>query len=239
MTRLLRDPIARIALALWAGTAAVYFVPGVPADFLVRMGDRYNTLPLWAWAAAGCIYGVAAVGDRSERRFWWLQAVSFWALLAIEVPWALANGNNSASWNVASECCYFVYYLCQLLSVARTRSARAAAIGVPVAVAAALSLMAVRGSALYDGAWPSYLSYLAFDLTMAIVFWRMRSGADARWSGIYTGLAITALLVFGTDVLDMLWYVGWITMDSGTKADLLWTLPPLGYALVSRFGREG
>ena len=41
-----------------------------------------------------------------------------------------------------------------------------------------------------------------------------------------------------TDGLDMLWYENLLKIDSGMKTDIFWTLPPLAYVLVARFGRQ-
>lgn len=235
---LLKDPIARVVTALWLGTAALYFLPGVPADFLVRLGDRYSTLPLWPWAAAACVFGLSRVTNPAQRRFWLLQAASFAALLAIEIPWALSRAGNTAAWNIAAEWCYFAYYAFQLISVARTRRGALLAGVTSIAAAVALSLMAATHSVAYDNAWPSYLTYLAFDAGMVIVFLRQRPHVSARWSAIFLGLALTSAVVFATDTLDMFSYVKWLNLPSGMKTDILWTLPPLGYALVARLGRQ-
>lgn len=236
--RLLRDPIARVALIVWAGIVLLYFLPGVPADFLERLGDRYSTLPIWPWASAACVFGLANVRNRDERRFWQLQAVSFSALLAIELPWALARAGNTPAWDITAEWCYFVYYACQLASAARTREGATNAVAACVAAAAGLTAMALLRKAAYDSAWPSYITYLAFDAAMLIVFLRRRRDASAAWSGIFLGLAITSAIVLVTDGLDMLWYENLLKIDPGMKTDIFWTLPPIAYALVARFGRQ-
>jgi hypothetical protein len=237
-SRLFRDPIVRAALVIWAGTAALYFTPGVSQDFLERLGDRYSTLPLWPWAVAACLYGLSRVKARDERRFWILQAVSFAALLLIEVPWALEQASVNTTWNVVMECCYFTYYACQLMSGSRTGAARRAAVLACAGATAGLSVMAVAQLPIYDSTWPSYLTYLAFDVAMIVVFFRSRRDRSAAWSAIFVGLAVTSALVLVTDALDMLSYVEWIRMPSGMKTDILWTLPPLCYVLVARFGRQ-
>jgi hypothetical protein len=236
--RLFRDSIVRAALVVWAGTAAVYFVPGISHTFLERLGDRYSTLPLWPWTAAACVYGLGRVKTREERRFWFLQAASFMALLAIEVPWALDKASVNTTWNIVMEWCYFTYYACQLMSGTRTRAGTVGAACACAAAAAALSIMALTYLPMYDSAWPSYLTYLAFDAAMAAVFWRCRRVSPRVWSSIFAGLVFTSALVFVTDALDMFSYVEWIRMPAGMKTDILWTLPPLCYVLVVRVGRQ-
>lgn len=236
--RLLKDPIVRVATLLWLATAALYFLPGVPADFLERMGDRYSTLSLWPWAAAACVYGQRRVANGNERRFWILQAASFASLLAIEVPWALARAGDTAAWNIAAEWFYFVYYGCQLMSAARTRAGVVRAGLIAAAAAASLSAMAIKYNAIYDPGWPSYITYLAFDASMAVVFWRRCRDAAPGWKDIFTGLALTSLLILATDALDMLSYEQILNMPAGMRTDILWTLPPLCYALVARFGHQ-
>lgn len=236
--QLAKDPIVRVATVLWLGTSALYFLPGVPADFLERLGDRYSTLPLWPWAAAACVFGLGRVTNPAQRRFWILQALSFAALLAIEVPWALSRASNTAAWNIAAEWCYAAYYGCQLMSVTRTRGGAVRAGLITTAVALALSAMAIYKSALYDTAWPSYLIYVALDAAMVIVFWRLRTTVSARWGMIFTGLALTSGLVLVTDVLDMFSYEEMLHLVSGMRTDILWTLPPLCYTLVARLGRQ-
>jgi hypothetical protein len=238
IARLARDPIARAAALLWLAMAALYFIPGVQRDFLERLGDRYSTLPLWPWAAAACVYGLRRVTGSKERRFWILQAVSFIALLAIEVPWALARLGNTPGWNIAAEWCFFVYFGCQLASAAETRAGVVAAGSASAAAAAALSVMALAYSAIYDPAWPSYILYVAFDGAMVVAFWHRARKESAAWSPIFAGLAMTSAIVLVTDALDMLSYEGILKIQSGMKTDILWTLPPLCYALVARFGRQ-
>lgn len=233
-----KDPIARVVALLWLGTAALYFLPGVPADFLQRLGDRYSTLPLWPWAAAGCVFGLGRVTNPAQRRFWLLQAASFASLLVIEIPWALSRASDTAAWNIAAEWCYAGYYACQLVSAARTRRGAWLAGASAAAAAAALTAMALTSSRAYDSAWPSYLTYLAFDAGMVTVFLHQRKRVSARWAAIFLGLAVTSAVVFVTDVLDMFSYVEWIRLVSGMKTDILWTLPPLCYALVARLGRQ-
>jgi hypothetical protein len=237
-TALRRDPIAQIAVVLWAGLAAVYFIPGVTPDFLERLGDRYSTVPLWPWAAAACLFGFRRVTQTTARRFWALQAISFLALLVIEIPWALARAGNTTGWNIAAEWCYFVYYGCQLASAAETRAGAARAALAPAAAATARSFRAIAYSTVYDPAWPSYVLYLVFDAGMAVIFWRRARGASAVWAPVLAGLAVTSAIVFATDALDMLSYEHILKIDSGMKTDILWTLPPLCYALVARFGRQ-
>jgi hypothetical protein len=238
LTALRRDPIAQIAVALWAGLAALYFIPGVAPGFLERLGDRYSTVPLWPWAAAACLYGFRRVTRTIERRFWMLQAASFLALLLIEIPWALARSGNTTGWNIAAEWCYFVYYGCQLASAAETRAGTARAALASAAAAVALSFMAITYRAVYDPAWPSYILYLVFDAGMAVAFWRRARGASAAWAPVLAGLAVTSAIVFATDALDMLSYESILKIDAGMKTDILWTLPPLCYTLVARVGRQ-
>jgi hypothetical protein len=238
VSALRRDPITQIVVLLWAGLAAVYFIPGVTSGFLERLGDRYSTVPLWPWAAAACLYGFRRVTQTSERRFWTLQAISFLALLLIEIPWALARSGNTTGWNIAAEWCYFIYYGCQLASAAETRAGAAIAASASAAAAAALSFMAITYSTVYDPAWPSYILYLVFDAGMAFIFWRRARGASAAWAPVFSGLAVTSAIVFATDALDMLSYENILKIDSGMKTDILWTLPPLCYARVARFGRQ-
>lgn len=236
--RLLHDPIVRAAFVIWVGTAALYFLPGVSKDFLERLGDRYSTVPLWPWAAAACLYGLGRVNAREERRFWILQAASFAALLAVEVPWALERASVNTTWNVVMEWCYFAYYACQLMSGTRTRAGIVRAAVACGAAAALLSSMALAELPIYDSAWPSYLTYLAFDVAMAAVFWRARRVSPPAWSVVFAGLAMTSALVFVTDALDMFSYVEWIQIPAGMKTDILWTIPPLCYVLVARLGRQ-
>jgi hypothetical protein len=236
--RLIRDPIVQIAAAIWLGTAALYFVPGISHDFLERLGDRYNTLPLWPWAAAACVYSFSSVTVVNERRFFILQAMSFVALLAIELPWALERATNSVGWNITAEWCYFVYYGCQLASAARTRAGGFLAVLITAGAASALTVLALTRTAMYDGSWPSYLTYCAFDAGMAVVFWRLRRGASAAWAAIFAALTVTSLIVLATDVLDMFSYEEMLKLTSGMRTDILWTLPPLCYTLVARFGRQ-
>jgi hypothetical protein len=237
IARLLKDPITRIVTLLWLGLAALYFIPAVPPDFLERLGDRYSTLPLWPWAAAACLFGLTKEAPAPARRFWALQALSFAALLAIEVPWAMASASDTPAWNIAAEWCYFAYYACQFMSAARTRAGMIRSLLVSVSFAAALTAMALTGASIYNSARPSYFTYLAFDIAMTIFFWRLRGRSTGTWSMIFTGLAYTSALVFVTDTLDWLSYEEILHMVAGMKTDILWTLPPLGYALTARLGR--
>lgn len=238
MTTFARDPIVRVVVLLWLGLLALYFLPGIPADFLERLGDRYSTLPLWPWAAAACVFGISRVRDASDRRFWRLQAFSFAALLAIEIPWALARASSTPGWDAAAEWCYFAYYACQLASAVESRTGRVRAVAVCAAAAAVLSVMASMGSPLYQAGRPSYFTYFAFDIGMALVFWRRSEGATGAWRAVFYGLAVTSGIVLATDVLDWLSYEGALGLVAGMKSDILWTLPPLCYALVARFGRQ-
>jgi hypothetical protein len=195
-------------------------------------------LPLWPWAAAACVFGLGAVRNPRDKRFWHLQAASFVALLVIEVPWAFSRASDTAGWNIVAEWCYFAYYACQLTSATRTRAGAVSAVVMSAAAAATLSVLAVTRVELYNGAWPSYFLYLTFDVAMAVVFWRARRTATAAWAWIFAALAVTSAVVFATDVLDMLSYEEWIHMSAGMKTDILWTVPPLCYALVARLGRQ-
>lgn len=238
MIALARDPIARVVALLWLGISALYFLPGVPVDLLQRLGDRYSTLPLWPWAIAACVYGIAGVRNSADRRFWKLQALSFTALLSIEAPWALARATDTPAWNIAAEWCYFAYYAFQLTSAAESRTARIRATALCVLAASSLSVLVLRSSAVYDTGRPSYVAYLAFDLLMTTMFWRLRARVTGARSVVYAGLAITSAIVFATDVLDWLSYEKVLGLVAGMKTDILWTLPPLCYALVARFGRQ-
>jgi hypothetical protein len=235
--RLMRDPIARIASALWALLAAAYFIPGVSPDFLARLGDWYSTTPLWPWAVAACLVEIGTVPAGRARRFWVLQGTSFAALVAAEVPWALARSSDAAAWTIAAEICFGAYYAGQLASSART--ARGAISGVTLVVVTwtGLTVLAVTLPGAYNAGWPSYAAYLTFDAALALLFWRRRRGAESGWGGIYTGLAVTSALVCFTDVVELMWWIEVLPITSGMKTDLLWTLSPLAYTLVARTGR--
>lgn len=237
ITRLFRDPTTRIALMLWAGTSTLYFLPGVPADFLERLGDRYSTLPLWPWAIVACLIGTARL-DADARRFWTLQAASFFALLAIEVPWALAAGGDEMTWNIAAEWCYFAYFGFQLMSAGRSRSERAVAAAVAVACAAGLTALAWWRPALYEGGWPSYLAYLGLDMLLIIAFWRRRRDAGPAWTAIYTAFTAAVVVATVVDGLDLAWYLGFLPWEAGMKTDIVWMLPPLAFILAARFGHQ-
>jgi hypothetical protein len=116
---------------LWIAMAALYFIPGVPGDLLQLLGGRYSTLTFWAFAVAACLDDLNK-SDAEARRFWKLQAASFAALLAIELPWALSRATDTPAWNIAAEAAYFAYYAYQLMSAAKTR---AGVIGAGVACA--------------------------------------------------------------------------------------------------------
>jgi hypothetical protein len=237
VSRLLRDPIARVLLALFAGLTSLYFLPGVPHEFLQRIGDRYSTLPLWPWAAAACVVGLARVGDARMRRFWSLQGASFVLLLAIELPWAMAANSTGIGWYVAAEWCFLAFYGAQLVSAMPTTRAAAAIGAGATAVAAALTWIALRYPVMYNDGWPSYGAYLALDLVMAFTWWRRRASATGDWRIVYGWLLVTSIVVFGTDVLDLLWYNSFLPIDSGQATDILWMLPPLAYGLTARAGR--
>lgn len=143
MSRAFNDPITRVVVLLWVGLTALYFLPAIPAELLERLGNRYSTLPLWPWAAAACFLGVAEICSAADRRFWQLQGMSFIALLAIEIPWALLREHNTAAWGIAAEACYFIYYACQLASVAQTRSGRIRASIASALFATGLSVLAL------------------------------------------------------------------------------------------------
>jgi hypothetical protein len=239
MTRLLRDTTVRVALLLWAGIASLYFLPGVSPDFLVRLGDRYSTLPLWPWAVVACLLGVGRASATVARRFWILQAWSFIALLSIELPWALAQGSDTQTWNIAAEWCYFGYFACQLMSAARTASERAIAAGASTMLAAGITAVAIWHQPFYESGWPSYLTYLGLDAALLIAFWRRRRGAvTTAWAVTYTAFAAAVALALVIDTLDLLWYVGVLPWDSGMRTDILWTLPPLAFILAARLGHQ-
>ena len=238
MSRTFRDPITRVVVLLWLGLAMLYFLPGISPDLLARLGDRYSTLPLWPWAAAACLVGVAGIRNAADRRFWMLQGFSFIALLAIEIPWAVTRKSNTVVWNIAAEACYFAYYGCQLASVAQTPAGRIRAWIACALFAVGLSVLALTTWPVYAAAHASYLTYLLFDASMAMAFWRARTRMSGAWSPIFTGLALTSALVLATDALDWLSYVGTLNLVAGMRSDILWTLPPLCYAVVARFGRQ-
>jgi hypothetical protein len=237
MKRLARDPIALVLLTLFTGLAALYFLPGVPQAFLQRIGDRYSTLPLWPWAAAACVVGLAEVRDPRMRRFWYLQGLSFTMLLAIEVPWALAATSDGVGWYVAAEWCFFGFYGAQLVSAMPTRRAAVAISAGAAVLAMALTWIALALPVMYNDGWPSYGAYLTLDLAMAVTWWRCRASAAPDWRLVYGCLFVTSLIVVGTDVLDLLWYNSFLPLDSGQATDILWMLPPLAYGLTARAGR--
>jgi hypothetical protein len=49
---------------------------------------------------------------------------------------------------------------------------------------------------------------------------------------------MTSAAVFAVDVLDWLSYEEILNMKAGARTDILWTLPPLCYALVARLARS-
>lgn len=237
--RLLRDPIAIAVSLIWLAMAALYFLPGVPRDLLELLGDRYSTLPLWALAGVACLAGLDRTADAEAKRVWRLQAASFAALIAIELPWALALATDTPAWNIAAEVTYFAYYLYQLTSATTTRAGVVRAGVVCALFAIALSALTIVAAPVYDTGRPSYFTYMLFDTAMAFAFWRLRRRSRDAWPMVFTGLALASTLVFALDVLDWLSYEKILNLRAGMRTDILWMLPPLCYALIARASHLG
>jgi hypothetical protein len=248
MTRLAKDPIVRSALVLWVVVAAFYVIPGVPADVRVRLGERYSTLPMWPWAIAAALVGLAAVRLDWLRRVWRLQAASFVCLLGIEAARGAANDTSALAWDLTAEWIFLAYYACQLMAGAEAlgagsarpalrRSARRLVIGLCLVAGAGLTLLATQVHAVYESTWPSYVTYLILDAGTAWTWWRARALYANPLRAAFTGLALASCLFFATDFLDLLYYTQVWQFQTGTLFDLCWTLAPLCFVLTIRAGR--
>lgn len=238
MTRLLlRDPIARIVVGLWGLIAAAYVVPGVPPGILERLGDQYSTTPLWPWAVAACLVGLGDVPSGRARRFWGLLALSFGALIVAEIPWAFMRSSDALVWLIATEICFCVYYGGQFAAAASTTRGTLATAASVAVVCVSLTTLAIVHEAAYHDGWASYATYITFDLALGLRYWQCGRTAIPAWRCVYTSLALASALVLVTDVLELLWFLWLLPVESGMVTDLIWTLPPLAFTLVVRAGR--
>lgn len=248
IARLSRDPIVRIALLLWATVAAFYFVPGVPADILLRLGEKYSTLPMWPWAIAAALVGLDAVKVPWVRHLWELQAASFVSLLVIEAARGAAHDTSALAWDLAAEWIFLAYYALQLMATAEAlgaglarpalrRSARQLVITLCLVVGTALTLLATMVPALYEATWPSYVTYVILDGSTAWLWWRARAMHNNPMRAAFAGLALASVLFAATDILDLLYYTQVWRYPTGTLFDLCWTFAPLCYVLAIRLGR--
>lgn len=238
--RLLADPISGVALAVWAAVAAFYLLPGVPAAVRERLGMTYSTLPIWPWAMAGALIDLRDVRPR-ERRVWQWLAVSFATLLSIEAVRAIADATGRI--DRASEWFYMAFYATQWLAAlaladrTRHRPLAMAAVLMAVAGGAVLHATALLWPVTYASGVPSSLVYLAFDATAAWAWWRVGRGRSPRLASATLMLALATLAFFVTDGLAMASLTGWHRFIPGHATDIIWTVPPLLYALAVRLGR--
>jgi hypothetical protein len=240
--RLLADPIARSAVAVWLAVAALYLIPQVPADVLRRLGETYSTLPIWPWAIAAALIDLPLVEDRRERRVWRWQAFAFATLLSVEGVRAVVAITGVI--DIASEWFYMAFYMGQLASAITATSRRIPPAGavwratVACGLAGlALQFVALRFPAAYATGVPSSAAYLLFDGVLVTAWWRARAGQPPRLARAFAGLAVAAGLFFATDVAGMTSMAGWHRVAPGHLTDLFWTLPALAYALSVRTGR--
>ena len=249
IARLLKDPVVLTSLAMAAAVAAFYVVPGVSHDVLLRLGDKYSTLPLWPWAIVASLVGLRNAAPAWARRMLRFQAASFVCLLAIEAARAAAGNTATLSWDIAGEWMYLLYYAMQLLSAdealgidadgaRRRHTARIATVVACALGAFGLTLCAIYFPQAYAGVLPSYVVYLALDLAVACLFFRAGAATAPAWRSTVRGLALASALFFATDLLDLLYYreSRW-SLETGTAWDLLWTLPALCFIVAIRIGR--
>lgn len=249
IAKLIKDPLILTSLAMVAAVAAFYVVPGVPANVLLRLSDRYLTLPLWPWAAAASLVGLQNVTPAWSRRMLRFQGGSFTCLLAIEAARAAAANSTTLSWNIVGEWLYMSYFAQQLLSAAeatgadaanarRRQSVRASVLVACTISAVGLTLCVVYFPQAYGSELPSYAVYLALDLAAAWLFFRAVASTSPAWRLTVRGLALASALFFATDLLDLLHdrQNSW-SLPTGTAWDLLWTLPALCFIVAIRLGR--
>jgi len=242
------DPVMRASLGLFLAATALY---PLLASILTRE-ERWTFLRLafLALTVVALQKGLDRIERPSERRFWHLLTVAFGCWLTVYLGRVIEPDPFSSLFHsLVEELLYGGYYLALVFAVeARPdrreplpsgdleRSARWPAVTVFVVGLLAYFVLvpALGNRQAYESSLPSLCLYVSLDLYLStLLVYRARSTPLLRWRTLYGALALTAVLVLVTDLMELLLTLLRIS-SWGRGTDPLWNLPFVMLVLAAR-----
>lgn len=255
LTALLRDPLARIIIAVWTFMTGLLLVPVLPHAWMESYSINLLDVPFLILILAACRVGLAHLEDTSERRFWRLVALSFAFWLLVSLPYAVLNpqGRWAIGWSIFGDLGYLCGYLSLLLAIEiqphrrqtgsvgdRERQLRTFGLILMAMFLLAYFVLVPAGfnGQSYTSSVPSFYLFVGLDAIIIVRLYSCRREAwSIRWWWIYSWLLAGAVLTLGGDLLELLSHVGSFALPSATAVDLLWTTPLALIALGARASR--
>lgn len=255
LTALLRDPLARIIIAVWTLVTVLLLVPMLPHAWMASYSINLLDVPFLILILAACRVGLTQLEDTSERRFWRLVALSFAFWLLVSLPYAVLNpqGRWTIGWSICGDLGYLCGYLSLLLAIEiqphrrqtgsvgdRERQLRTFGLILMAMFLLAYFVLVPAGfnGQSYTSSVPSFYLFVGLDAIIIVRLYSCRREAwSIRWWWIYSWLLAGAVLTLGGDLLELLSHVGSFALPSATAVDLLWTTPLALIALGARASR--
>jgi signal transduction histidine kinase/CheY-like chemotaxis protein len=236
---LLEDTVLRAAAAFLVVFFALFFVPGIPPQHLIVIGD-YIIDPVLLGVVASCYLQARRQTQHvEERRFWDFMALGFvlhLSVLALNLGWN-SPGHTAATW-ILSDTFFLLFYLALFLAV-ETRPHRASgwshsnralrldSLGAVVFVFVLLVYVILVPSRFnadeYESSLPALAMFVTLDLVLVgrALFFR-RTARTLRWQRLYGMLALGALCTAFNDGRELVDFaMGW-GVPRGNLWDWLW-----------------
>jgi signal transduction histidine kinase/CheY-like chemotaxis protein len=252
LNALLKDPIVRIAIALWAAAVALLLVPILPPDWVNFYSEHILDAPFQVLVIAAVWFQIRSVDDEAERRFWKLIGLNAICSLVIALAYLLlqSTGHWTMGWKIFSDIGYLGGYVAMLLAIevrphgrpsgplsGRERQLRTFGFVVLITFVLAYFIIvpAASDASVYEATSPAFYLFLCMDV---VILWRVLAGrADAwsvRWSWVYSWLAVALSILLLGDVVEFATFHSSFTLPPGTWLDLLWMTPPTLIAIAVR-----
>ncbi len=254
LTLLLKDPISRLVIGVWAMMTMLLFVPVLPTAWMVNFSQDALDVPFLLLILVAVSYGTHKLEDETERRFWRLVGLTYSFWLMVSVPYLLLNtgGHWSIGWKIFGDLTYLAGYLCLVLAIEvqphrqqtgslgdRERQLRI--FGVILLACFLLTYFVLVPATLngqsYETAVPSFYLFVGLDVVIvARLFINRRDAWSIRWSWVYTWMLVAAVFMLAGDIAELFAAVEHFTLPPATPLDLLWTTPLVLTALAARAG---
>lgn len=254
LNSLLRDPIARIVIAVWSLVTVLLFVPALPASWMVAFSDHALDIPFLSLILIAVTFGHRRIEDATEHRFWRLIGLSYGSWLAVSIPYLFLNpgGHWSIGWKIYGDLAYLTGYLCLVLAIEvqphrhqtgslgdRERQLRT--FGVVLLICFLLAYFVLVPAAYngqsYESSVPTFYLFVGLDVVvLSRLFINRRDAWSIRWSWVYTWMFVAATITLAGDLSELFSSIAKFELPSATPLDLLWTTPLALTALAARAG---
>jgi signal transduction histidine kinase len=252
LNALLKDPIVRAAILVWAVAVSLLLLPILPPDWVTFYSEHILDAPFQLLLIVAVWYQIGKVEAEPERQFWKLFGLNAAINLVISLAYIVLRptGHWTLGWKIFSDIGYLAGYIALLLAIeirphgrpasslgSRERQLRAFGFVVFTTFILAYFIIvpAASDAAEYQATSPAYYLFLGLDF---VILWRvLASRQDAwsvRWSWVYTWLAVALFILLFGDTIEFTTYHSDLTLPTGTWLDLLWMTPPALMAVAAR-----